>query len=105
MSLPAAAEAVDATVRERLAVLSPIRLELIDDSARHAGHAGHAGARGGGGHYRLLIVAAAFAGQTRLARHRVINQLLGDLIPARMHALSIKAMTPEEVASPASVTI
>ncbi|MBL8423891.1 MAG: BolA family transcriptional regulator [Candidatus Accumulibacter phosphatis] len=102
MSLPAAAEAVDATVRERLALLSPIRLELIDDSARHAGHAG---ARGGGGHYRLLIVAAVFAGQTRLARHRLINQLLGDLIPARMHALSIKAMTPEEVASPASVAI
>lgn len=105
MSAPAVAgnaDALEAIVRERLAVLAPIRLQLIDDSARHAGHAG---ARGGGGHYRLLVVAAVFTDQTRLARHRVINDVLGDLIPARIHALSIKAMTPEEAASPTSIAI
>jgi BolA protein len=47
-------------IRQRLAALLPIRLQVIDDSARHAGHAG---AKGGGGHYRLLIVSDAFAGQ------------------------------------------
>ena len=85
---------IETIVRQRLALLSPIRLELIDDSARHAGHAG---AQGGGGHYRLLIVAAAFAGQAPLARHRLVHEALGDLLPSRMHALSIKALTPGEV--------
>ncbi|WP_300451171.1 BolA family protein [Accumulibacter sp.] len=91
---------LEAVVRRRLALLSPTRLELIDDSARHAGHAG---ARGGGGHYRLLIVAPAFAGQAHLARHRAVNEALGDLIPGRIHALSIKAMSSEEAASPAAI--
>ena len=55
--------------------------------------------------YRLLIVAAAFAGQASLARHRQVHKALGDLLPSRIHALSIKALAPEEAlasASPAS---
>jgi BolA protein len=87
---------VEAILRQRLAVLVPTRLEVIDDSARHAGHAG---AKGGGGHYRLLIVATTFAGQARLARHRLIHAALGDLLQTRIHALSIQALTPAEVAS------
>ncbi|SBT06945.1 BolA family protein [Candidatus Accumulibacter aalborgensis] len=93
---------IEAIVRQRLALLSPIRLELIDDSARHAGHAG---ARGGGRHYSLLIVAAAFAGQASLARHRLVHEALGDLLQSRIHAISIRPLAPEETpttASPAS---
>ncbi|WP_367266732.1 BolA family protein [Propionivibrio sp.] len=59
----------ESVLRDRLAVLSPRRLELIDDSAKHAGHAG---ARSGGGHYRLLIVADAFTGKSTLSRHRLV---------------------------------
>ena len=99
---PAAVDAANlaAIIQQRLAVLAPIRLELIDDSARHAGHAG---ASGGGRHYRLLIVAAAFAGQARLARHRRVLDALGDLMQTRLHALSIQALTPAEVPSTVSI--
>ncbi len=92
---------VTAIIEQRLAVLAPIRLELIDDSARHAGHAG---AQGGGGHYRLLIVADAFAGQSRLARHRLVHAALGDLLRARVHALSLQALSPAEAAANESLT-
>lgn len=61
----------------RLAVLAPEQLELIDDSALHAGHAG---ARAGGKHFRLTIVAAAFAGKNTVARHRMIYDALGELM-------------------------
>lgn len=81
-------------LRNRLAPLAPQRLELIDDSALHAGHEG---AKGGGGHYRLLIVSTAFAGRSTIARHRQVYDLLGDLMRGRIHALSIKALAPEEV--------
>jgi BolA protein len=82
-----------ARIRERLAVLCPDRLEIEDDSARHAGHAG---AREGG-HYNLLIVAGAFAGKSTMARHRLVFETLDDLMRSGIHALSIKAKAPEEV--------
>lgn len=72
---------------------NPEQLTLHDDSAAHAGHAG---ARAGGGHFQVLIVSRAFAGQSLLARHRMVNQAVADLIPQVVHALSIKALTPEE---------
>ncbi len=87
-------------IHQRLAALAPNRLEVIDDSARHAGHAG---ARGGGGHYRLLIVSDAFAGLGRLARHRLVHAALGDLMHTRIHALSIQALTPAEYSATTSV--
>mgnify|MGYP000202125908 CR=1 FL=1 len=80
-------------IRSRLAQLEPTRLDLIDDSALHAGHAG---ARAGGGHYRLSIVSAAFAGRNTVARHRMIYDALGDLMRREIHALAIQARTPEE---------
>lgn len=92
----AAAAARDEIIHQRLAVLAPLRIELIDDSARHAGHEG---AKGGGGHYRLLIVSPAFAGEGRLARHRRVLEALGDLMDSRIHALSIKALSPDEVST------
>ena len=81
-------------LRQRLAVLEPLRLEIEDDSQRHAGHAG---ARDGGGHYNLTIVAAAFAGQNTVKRHRIIYDAAGDLMRGPIHALSIRAFAPDEV--------
>lgn len=80
-------------IRSRLAMLSPLRLEIQDDSALHAGHAG---ARSGGGHYRLTIVAEAFAGVRTVARHRMVYEALGDMMKTRIHALAIQAMTAAE---------
>lgn len=81
-----------ALLRERLKTLSPQSLEIIDESALHAGHAG---ARKGG-HYRLYIVSPAFAGKTTLARHRLVHETLGELMHGRIHALGITALAPEE---------
>ena len=83
-----------ARLRERLSTLQPQSLEIEDESHLHAGHAG---ARGGGGHYRLHIVATAFAGKNTVARHRLIYDTAGDLMRGAVHALSIRAFTPEEV--------
>ena len=80
-------------LRERLASLAPLRLELIDDSAKHAGHAG---AKSGGGHFQLLIVAECFRGKSTLARHRLVYDALGELMRSRIHALSIRSLTPDE---------
>ena len=84
---------IETLLRDRLAFLSPLRLEVIDDSAKHAGHAG---ARSGGGHYQLLIVSEHFAGKSTLQRHRLIYDALGELMRSRIHALSIRSLTPEE---------
>ncbi len=83
-----------AVLNASLASLAPIRVELIDDSALHAGHAG---ARDGGGHYRLLVVSPHFAGKSTVARHRMVYSALGDLMRGRIHALSIQSLAPDEV--------
>lgn len=81
-------------IRSRLVeAFAPVEIDIRDDSALHAGHAG---AREGGGHYSLRIVAAAFAGQGTVARHRMIYQALGDMMRKDIHALAIKANTAEE---------
>jgi len=81
-------------IRERLAALEPVALELTDESAQHAGHAG---ARPGGNtHWRLAIVSPRFAGQPTVARHRMVYQALGDLMQNPIHALAIAAHAPEE---------
>ena len=84
----------EALQRQRLAPLAPTRIELIDDSAQHAGHEG---ARSGGGHYRLLVVSSAFAGKSTVSRHRLVYDALGELMRQKIHALSIKSLTPDEV--------
>ena len=80
-------------LRQRLAVLQPDSIDIVDDSHRHAGHAG---ARDGG-HYQLQIVAQAFAGKSTIARHRMIYDAAGDLMRGKIHALSIHAKVPGEV--------
>jgi BolA protein len=81
------------TMKERLAALEPVQLELIDDSHMHAGHAGNRG----GGYYRLLIVSPRFAGIGTMARHRLVYDALGSLMDGAIHALSITARAPEEL--------
>lgn len=79
-------------IKSRLENLSPSRLEIQDDSALHAGHKGN----GGGGHFTLTIVSPAFCGQSAVARHRMIYQALSDLMPNKIHALSIHAIASNE---------
>lgn len=81
-------------MRRRLGALAPARLELLDESAQHAGHAG--AAPGGNTHWRLTIVSAAFTGKPVVARHRMVYQALGDLMQHPIHALAIVARAPEE---------
>jgi len=81
-------------IRQRLALLEPVQIELLDESAKHEGHAG---ARQGGGHYKLTITSVRFSGLTRIARHRLVFDALGDLMNSRIHALSIDARTPDEL--------
>ncbi|TMH32615.1 MAG: BolA family transcriptional regulator [Betaproteobacteria bacterium] len=85
---------VVATLRERLADLAPSALELRDDSADHVGHAG---AAGGARHFSLLIVSKAFSGLPRLERHQKVLSRVNDLLPYPIHALSIRALAPDEV--------
>jgi len=85
---------VAARIRERLAALEPVHLELVDESAQHAGHAG---ARPGGNtHWRVVIVSPRFAGQSTVARHRMVYQALAELMENPIHALAINARAPEE---------
>lgn len=75
------------------AALAPVRLDIIDDSHRHAGHAG---SRGGQGHFSVAIVSAAFEGKFPAARHRLVYAALGDMLQTDIHALSIRAHSPDE---------
>jgi BolA protein len=72
--------------------LAPSSLEIIDDSARHAGHPG---ARGGG-HFRVTLVADAFRGRSQLERHRLVYAAVAPLMGGAVHALNIVARSPEE---------
>lgn len=84
-------ERIEAKLREALA---PESLEVIDESHLHAGHAGWR--ESGETHYRVVITAAAFAGRSRLERHRMINEPLAEELAGGVHALAIKAAAPGE---------
>ena len=82
-----------AVIRDRLTqAFAPQSLEIVDDSHKHAGHAS---ARGGG-HFNVHIVSTAFAGKNLVQRHRMVYEAMGDLMQHEVHALSIKAETPNE---------
>ncbi len=83
-----------AMMRQRLAALSPVSIEIIDESHKHAGHAG---ARHGGGHYVLRIVSAQFGGKNTMERHRMVYSALGGMMKREIHALNIQAHAPDEV--------
>ena len=81
-------------IRSALAALDPAVVEVQDDSSKHAGHMG---ARPGGEtHYSVLVVAEAFAGQGRVARHRMVNAALEGEFAGGLHALSLVLRTPGE---------
>ena len=82
-----------AMIRERLAdVFSPQVLNIIDESAKHAGHA----SAGGAGHFVVEIVSDNFEGKSLIQRHRQVYDALDDMMHSEIHALSIKASTPAE---------
>lgn len=84
-------------IKERLnAAFSPRYLDVVDESHKHAGHAG---ARSGG-HFAVTVVADVFAGKGLLARHRMVYDALGEAMRTEIHALSLKALAPEEFPNP-----
>ena len=84
------------------AALAPVALEVIDESHKHAGHIGHPGSGHPGAmsssetHFQVKLVSDAFIGKTRLARHRLINELLAEDLRSGVHALAIEARAPGE---------
>lgn len=85
-------ERIEDLLRRRFA---PTSLRIDDDTHRHAGHAG---AASGGGHFRVHIVADAFAGKSRLARHRLVFEALDAMMGGDIHALAVTALAPDESA-------
>jgi BolA family transcriptional regulator, general stress-responsive regulator len=86
---------VAATIQDKLSrALSPSRLDVVDDSARHAGHAGAGTA--GESHFNLVVESAAFVGLGAVARQRLVMRILADELAGPVHALSIKARAPGE---------
>jgi BolA protein len=73
--------------------LQPVRFELTDDSAKHAGHAG---AKAGGGHYNVTIVSQSFAGLSLLEQHRLVYDTLGEMMGREIHALALTTNAPPE---------
>lgn len=78
--------------------LAPSHLEVIDESAAHAGHAGSDGS-GSGTHFRVRIASPLFAGKPRLARHRLVYDALQDFIDAGLHALAIDTLPDTRIRS------
>ena len=97
MSLTSTGPVATEMLRRLTAALSPTRVELIDDSELHRGHGGYNPA--GESHFTLRIESPAFAGKGRVDRQRMIYAALGDLMNERVHALSIKAVAPDEDAA------
>lgn len=81
-------------IRELLVeAFSPSEIEVLDESHKHVGHAG---ARDGRGHFAVRLRSACFSGKAPLARHRAVYGALGDLMQTDIHALSIKALAPDD---------
>ena len=104
MSEPASAALLAARRVARMrtllqADLTPLELVIEDESHRHVGHAG---ARDGRGHFRVRVVADAFAGLPLLARHRRVYAALSDMLQTDIHALAIDARTPQEASGDAT---
>jgi BolA protein len=86
---------VEAAIREKLMqVLQPTRLDVVNESHLHAGHRTSPGT--GESHFRVLVVSQAFAGKSRIDRHRMINDTLAAELKGKVHALAIKAYAPGE---------
>ena len=77
-----------------MASLAPTRLDIINESEMHAGHRGSPGT--GESHFRILVVSASFAGKSRVARHRMVNDLLAAELKQGVHALALATYIPED---------
>lgn len=84
-------------MREKLMIsLKPVRLDVVNESHLHAGHG--SSPETGESHFRVLVVSEDFTGKSRLARHRIVNDVLSDELNDGVHALAIKALAPGEPA-------
>lgn len=88
----------DTMTRKLTERFAPLRLEIIDDSVRHAGHAGHPGGAGQGGetHFTVTLVSAVFSGLGRVARQRLVYETLADELKGGVHALALTTLAPGE---------
>lgn len=86
---------IESALREKLMVgLEPVRLDVINESEMHAGHRSSPGT--GESHFRVLIVSDKFTGQSRVARHRMVNQLIAEELAGGLHALALATYAPGE---------
>ncbi len=86
---------VRAAIEHKLtAGLTPVRIAVVDESHRHAGHAGSR--PDGESHFSVEVVSHAFAGKSRVERHRLVNALLAEELADRVHALALRTLTPDE---------
>jgi BolA family transcriptional regulator, general stress-responsive regulator len=86
---------VASTMREKLQrAFQPDRLEVVNESELHAGHRNSPGT--GESHFRVLVVSPAFAGKSRLARHRLVNEVLAAELKNKIHALALDLYAPGE---------
>lgn len=85
----------EARIREKLMIaLEPVRLDVVNESHKHAGHAGSPGT--GESHFRVLVVSPAFASKSRVERHRMVNTALADELAGPIHALALVTCAPGE---------
>lgn len=88
---------VAARIQAKLAeALNPGHVDLVDESAMHAGHAAMKGLAAGETHFRLTVVAEAFRGLPRVQRQRLVYRILAEELAGPVHALAVTAITPEE---------
>ena len=80
--------------RKLTEAFAPARLQIVDDSARHAGHAG--ARQGGESHFNVVIESAVFEGASRVQRQRMVYAALAEELAGPVHALSVKALAPGE---------
>jgi stress-induced morphogen len=86
---------VEQSIREKLSrAFAPEALDVVNDSHRHAGHASSPGT--GESHFSVRVVSSAFAGKSRLERHRMVNAVLAEELSGKVHALAIATLSPEE---------
>ena len=90
LSAASRVERIRTVMRDRL---HPVRLEIRDDSAAHAGHVGG----GGKGHFYIRVVSEVFSGKSLVERHRLVHDALAALLETDIHALSLSTKTPDEV--------
>lgn len=83
----------ESLLRERLMQLEPTMLEIDDESHLHAGHAG---SQGGASHFRIWVEAECFSGKNKVAQHRLVYDLVSDLMPFPIHALALQTSIPQK---------